>query len=265
MSRDENLPEEITIRYKYGKITLLLAILCLSLTTVFSVTADDEQQVVIFKVLLETPEKQVIVDEIISCLEDLNLDVQTLYFTDVIEWRDYLGHYDLSYGGILALPRDGDIFLYSYVNVLMHYFAFSHTDAKIFKNVDKLWAMYWESVSNPDAVDADFIADMVNAFQDIEERMWEKQYISIFNRWVEPSSWEWGPIPTVKTEMIGYNCLPGYVFADKDLRLTLNAAINRDVFLDYHAMYNTYETHLTYHIFDWLPFHDYTLPNTFPN
>lgn len=194
MSRDKNShggEEKIKLKQKKIALGIFLLVILLPLITIFPTTADDEElDVVILKIWLETPEKQVIVDELISSVEDLGLEANPIYFYDLDAWRFYQGDYDITYGGIMSLPRDGDIFMYAFVNVLLNYYALNHDDAKIFKCVDKLWGMYWDAVDHPDVVDEAFIADMVDAFQDIEERLWEKQYLSVFNRWLEPSSWE---------------------------------------------------------------------------
>ena len=263
MSRDKKFSGRMSkIRFKHLKIIIPILLLCLPLSTIFSTTTGETDEIIMI-IWLETPEKQVIIDEIISCVEELNLEVNAIYlsFEEWVEHTNYGDYWDLSYGGIMALPRDGDIFLYAFISVILNYYALQFYDAKVFKCVDKLWAMYWEAMANPDVVDEDFIADMVNAFQDIEERLWEKQYCSIFNRWLEPSSAEWGPVPTIKTEALTYNCMPGRVFSDHELRLALNEKINRDVFLDYHSTYNSYDTYLVYHLYQWLPFHDTSLPN----
>lgn len=242
---------------------LLLSIL---LTTMVSVISDDDDdQVLTILIWLERPEKQVIIDEIIRALEECDLEVNTLYMPTLEAWQDYEGDYDLWYGGIQELPRDGDIFMYAFINYLLYEFIMMYEDAKISKNVGKLWDMYLEAIDDPDVVDEAFIDDMVDAFQDIEERLWEKQYLIVFNRWLEPSSDIWGPVPTMNTETLGYNCLPGNVFADPKLRLELNEEIDRDVFLDYHSSYNPYSTYEVYHVFQWLPFHDTSLPNEYPD
>ncbi len=264
MSRDKKFSGRMRkIRFKHLKIIVPILLLCLPLATMFVKTTKSDSDVVTMIIWLETPEKQAIVDEIITSIEDLGLSVNAIYLATLDEWRFYPGDYDLSYGGIMSLPEEGDIFMFAFVNVLLNYYALKHTDTKIFKCVDKLWAMYWEAVENPDIVDEEFLDDMVNTFQDIEERLWEKQYYSVFNQWWEPWTWEWG-VPSMRTEAIVYNCLPGHIFADKDLRLALNEEIDRDVFLDYHSVYNPYETTLVYHLFQWLPFHDASLPNCYP-
>ncbi len=207
---------------------------------------------------LEFPEKQVIVDEIIFKAESLGLSVNPIYL-NFDEWREratFTDDWDLTYGGILNIPNVDDIFTHAYILGILNYIVLKPDDPKLIKQTDKIYGMFWEAQENPYVVDEDFLDDMTDKFHDIEECLWENQYMFTFVRWVEPA--------LRNGESMNVNCLPGRVFADDALRLEFNSIIDRSVFLDYHSTYNPYPVYEFYHMFQWASYHDSSLPNCYP-
>ena len=253
------------MKLKRKKITIVILILLLPLATIIATNADEPTEIDMI-IWLERPEKQVVVDEIIFKVESLGLSVNPIYLS-FEEWVVYgqgqNNDWDLLYGPPMALPRDAGIFDLAFISVILNYYALNHNDAKILNSVDKLWGMFWDAIEYPDVVDEDFINDMVDKFQDIEERLWEKQYFAVFVQYETPFSDEWGPIPAIKTDTMTFNCLPGFVFEDTDLRLQLMSNIDLTVFLDYHSTYNPYPVYEVHHLFQWSTFHDTSLPNNY--
>ncbi|MHA1954722.1 MAG: hypothetical protein ACW96U_12330, partial [Candidatus Heimdallarchaeaceae archaeon] len=116
---------------------------------------------------------------------------------------------------------------------------------------------------NPDIInDEDFVNEMVDAFNVIEKRLWIKQYESVFVQFETETSDEWG-VPSMRTDVLNYNCLKGRTFFDTDLRVQLNSIIDRTVFLDYYAQYTSYSVYEAHHLFQFSPFHDAKLPNDY--
>ncbi|NHJ31620.1 MAG: hypothetical protein FK732_02040 [Asgard group archaeon] len=221
---------------------------------------DGETPVVDLIIWLETPEKQVMADEIITKVESLGISVNAIYL-EFDEWRyraTFTDDYDLSFGGILNLPDVDDIFTHAYIFGILNYIVLRCDDPKLIKQTDKIYGMFWEAMMNPDVVDEDFMNDMIDVFHDIQERLWENQYMFTFVQWIDPVA------GLRNGESMNVNCLPGRVFEDISLRLELNSIIDRSVFLDYHAAYNPYPTYEFYHFFHWTSYHDTSLPNTYP-
>jgi hypothetical protein len=220
--------------------------------------------VVDFVIWLETPEKQFVIDEMITKTESLGLVVNPIYVT-FNEWIFYAhgSHdYDLLYGPYMTIPKDMDIFFIAFIEYILTIAVLSY-DNKIYSNTGKLFDMYFEAMMNPDVVDEEFINDMVDKFHDNQERYWEKQYYSVFVQFETPYSDEWGQVPSMRTDTINYNCEPGRVFADTDLRLQLNSIIDRTVFLNYYAQYTSYSVYEVHHLYQFSPFHDSSLPNNY--
>ena len=137
------------------------------LTTITSVTACKNKEIN-FYIWLETPEKQVVVDEIIYKLECLRLTVNTVYFDVLDEWI-IAGSTDLpdvTYGGLSYTWFIDDIFNLAYILYLQknHILVGTYEDKKF----DKLTDMYIEG-TDPDFVMTDkFMDEMIDTFQDVE-------------------------------------------------------------------------------------------------
>ncbi|MCG3227638.1 MAG: hypothetical protein H7645_12030 [Candidatus Heimdallarchaeota archaeon] len=229
-------------------------------------TATTDATVVDFVIWLMEPERQVLADEMIEKTESLGLVVNTIYVDTIDDWALYAHEtldYDLIYGPFMTLPKEMDIFFIAYIEYILSFVILSD-DNKIYKNADKLLDMWMQANwYNPDLFnDEDFINDMVDLFNDNEERYWEKQYESIFVQFETETSEEW-EVPSMRTDALNYNCLPGRVFHNTDLRLQLNSIIDRTVFLDYYALYTSYSVYEVHHLYQFSPFHDATLPNNY--
>ncbi len=219
-----------------------------------------------FVIWLETPEKQVVIDEMITKTESLGLTVNPIYVT-FEEWIGYAHgskDYDMLYGPYMTLPKNLNILDLAQLSLILNYFALTHTDKKLMTCTDIMWSMFWEAIEDPTLMmDEEFIDKMVDLFHITEKRYYIKQYFSVFVQFETPSSDEWGPVPSMRTEALTFNCLKGRVFKDADLRKEWNSIIDRTVFLDYHALYTPYPVYEVHHIFQYSNFHDITLPNNY--
>ena len=233
--------------------------------TLIPMQADFQKgEVVDFVVYLETPERQMLADEIIAAAEDCGLVVNAIY-VDFNTWLEYAHgtwDYDLLFGPYMSVPKDMDIFFLTYFNYIL-YSVIPHDDKKWTTLLEELIGMYIEAMINPDIVDDEYINTMATILQKIEKRLWAKQFFSVFCHYEVPESF-WGPIPTMETEALNYNCLKGRVFHDTDLRLALNEAIDKQVFLDYYEAYTSFEVYEIYDIFYNQPFSNPKIPFSNP-
>ncbi|NPD88190.1 MAG: hypothetical protein HGN29_05685 [Asgard group archaeon] len=222
--------------------------------------------VVDFVIWLMEPERQVLVDEMIEKTESLGLEVNTIYVDTLDDWALYAHEtqdYDLIYGPFMTLPKDMDILEIAYISWILS-IVLLHTDKKIFTKTEILVDGWIEATwINPDLInDEDFVNKMVDAFNIVEKRLWIKQYESVFVQFETETSDEWG-VPSMRTDVLNYNCLKGRVFFDTDLRVQLNSIIDRTVFLDYYAQYTSYDVYEAYHLFQFSPFHNPKLTNDY--
>jgi len=168
--------------------------------------------------------------------------------------------YDLRYGPESWTWDIDNIFQLAWLLSRINPHMLRHTDKKLNAFVDKLVAMSAEAAVNPDVVTEDFIEEMINTFQKAEKRLWVKKYILPFAQWVGIDPWGIG-LDFIYTEVLTLNCFEGSVFSNINLRKRLFHRIDRNVFLDYHADYNPYETYAVYHLFQMSIYHDTNLPN----
>ncbi|MHA1355038.1 MAG: hypothetical protein ACTSR1_07700 [Candidatus Heimdallarchaeota archaeon] len=229
------------------------------MVTIFSVTANETNEID-FIVYLTTPEVQVVVDEIIESAESVGLTVNAIYIDD---WNYYLyltiftTDWDLAYGGFLGNNNPDTIFQLAYGNMGLHSYYLKHDDAKYAQYSLQLWQWLLQAQANPAVVDADYINDMVDKFQDAEERLWEKQLIITLAEFMGSS--------VTQNNVLMPNSLPGHVFADEDLRLAFSRAIDRTVAVDYHISQGHTSVNILYHLYSCSMFHDSTLLNCLPN
>lgn len=206
-----------------------------------------------FYIWLEFPEKQVIVDEIISSLESIGLSVNAIY----LGWDDWFAvantdDFDIMYGGLGYTFGIDDIFTLGWLIPMINMHMFRHHDAKLQKLIDKLGSMNDEAMVNPDIVTEEYIEEMIDTFQNIEKRLWKKKYLLPYVQWFDGIYY---------SEVTNLNCLKGRVFANQYLRTALSKNVDRSVFLDYHATYNAFPTYAIYHFFQMSIYHDTSLPN----
>ncbi|MHA1210972.1 MAG: hypothetical protein ACTSSH_00795 [Candidatus Heimdallarchaeota archaeon] len=202
---------------------------------------------------MEFPEKQVIVDEIILKLESIGLTVNAIY----LGWDDWFAvantdDFDIMYGGLSYTFGIDDIFTLGWLIPLINFHMLRHHDVKFQKLVDKLGSMNDEAMANPDIVTEEYIAEMIDTFQDIEKRLWKKNFVLPYVQWFDG---------ILFTEVTNLNCLKGHVFANPHLRTALFRSIDRNVFQDYHAAFNPFYTYPVYHLFQMSIYHDISLPN----
>lgn len=232
------------------------------LATITSTTAWDNQEID-FYIFLETPEKQVIVDEIIYKMECLGLIVNAVYFTDVTEWS-IAGVTDLpdaTYGGLSYTWFIDDIFNLAYILYLqkMHMLAGTFDDKKFNTLVDKLTDMFLEGTAPDFVMTEKFMKNMIETFQDVEKRLWNKKLMLPFVQW-EGFFPPFG-MNILFTEIIITNSVQGRVFSNLGLRKALHRSIDRSVFLDYHAIYTPYLVYEVSHLYQMSIHHDTNLPN----
>jgi len=222
------------IRLKHTKIIVLFLALCLPLTTISSAYACKSKEID-FVIWVERPEKQVVVDEMILKLESLGLTVNAIYM-NYDEWiaNGNTDDYDIRYGAESWTWFIDDIFQLAWLMSMVNPHMLRHNDKKLNNLVDEL--------------------------HKIEKRLWVKKYIMPLAQWEGIDPWGIG-LPFVYTEVLTLNCFEGSVFSNMNLRRRLFHRIDRNVFLDYHAVYNPYETYTVYHLFQMSIYHDANLPN----
>jgi hypothetical protein len=244
-------------------LTVSVLLLCLPLATIVSTNSWNVKEEISFYIYLETPEKQVVVDEIISTMESLGLIVNPTYFYDVNEWS-MAGAIDLpdaTYGGLSYTWFIDDIFNLAFILYLqkMHMLAGTNDDKKFATLVDELTEMYMAGTSPGFVMTDDFMTEMIETFQDVEKRLWNHKLILPFVQWE-------GFFPPFGmniffTEVIITNSVKGRVFSNLGLRKALHRGVDRNVFLDYHALYTPYPVWEVYHLFQMSIHHDTNLPN----
>jgi hypothetical protein len=257
------------IRQKYKKLTvvILLIALFLPLANITSaVSLGQKGKEITALLLVERPEKQVVVDEILDVLDTLGLIVTATYFYDYDEWVAHShvhGHeYDLVYGGYSYTWDIDNIFQLAWFGFILNLHMFNNDDPNFDKIAQKLWDMFNDAMANPEIATEDYIKKMINIFHKWEKQLWLKKYIMPLVQW-EGSLEPYGlPIPVAKlTETIGLKCIKGSVFSNLALRWAFYSLIDRSIFLDYHAVYNPYVTYTVYHLFQLSTHHDTTLLN----
>jgi hypothetical protein len=227
--------------------------------------AQTSTTVVDFVYWLMEPERQVLVDEMILKTESLGLVVNAIEVFTLDEWLVYAHgthDYDLLYGPFMTLPKEMNIVDIAFICYILT-IAVLHEDKKIFTKTDILVDGWFESMWNPDLLnDEEFVAEMTDAFNVIEKRLWIKQYFSTFVQFETETSDEWG-VPSMRTDTLNYNCLKGRVFFDTDLRVQLNSIIDRNIFYDYYEQYTDYDYSPAFHLFQFSPYHDAKLTNDY--
>ena len=137
-------------------------------------------------------------------------------------------------------------------------FAGTYEDAKFDALVDKLTEMYIEGTTPGFVMTDEFMAEMIKTFQDVEKRLWNHKIILPFVQW-EGYFPPFG-MDILFTEVIMLNSVEGRVFSHLGLKKFFYKNIDRNVFLDYHALFNqpVYEVH---HLYQMSIYHDANLPN----
>lgn len=245
--------EGVKMRLKHKTITILILVLCLPVSTVFMANAHVGKEVN-FLVWVETPEKQVVVDEIIDTMESLGLIVNTVYMPTLDDWilEETVGIYDLTYGGLSYTFGIDDIFQIAWLLSMINPHMLRHHDIKLNNLIGELTAMLEAAQLDPTVATEEYMAEMIDIFQDVEKRLWKKLYILPFVQW-------FGGI--YFTEVLVPNAKLGHVFNSLGLRKALYHGVDRNVFLDYHATYNPFPVYEVYHLFQMSPYHDTSLPN----
>lgn len=208
---------------------------------------------------VETPEMQVIADEIVFKLESLGLTVNAIYPT----YEDWVAigntnEADLMWGGLSWTFDIDNIFGLAFILQLINAHMLRHEDKYLQKLVDKIGTMMDDAGANPDLVTEAYIEEMIKTFHKIEKRLWKKKYLMPFVQWEGFHPW----FGTIKfTEVFTVNCFKGRVFHSKHLRTSLFRSIDRSVFLDYYAAYTPFDVYPVYHLFQMSIYHDTSLPN----
>ena len=104
-----------------------------------------------------------------------------------------------------------------------------------------------------------FMEEMIKTFQQTEKRLWNQKIILPFVQWE-------GFFPPfgmdIKfTEVIMLNSVKGRVFSNLGLKKFFYRSIDRNVFLDYHALYTPYPVYEVHHLYQMSIYHDTNLPN----
>ena len=237
-----------------------MVVLCLPLVSVFSVKAEPTS--IDFLIYLSYPETQLVVDEIIDSAESVGLVVNPIYI-DNWNYFNYLilftNDWDLYYGGFMNtyMGADDNIFNCAYGNMGYNYYYLRTGDAKYTKFSLQLYNWYLAAMADASIVDDDYINDMYDKFHDCEERLWEHQYLLTL-----ATGYNIGGF--LQELILTPNCLPGYAFADENLRLAFSNAIDRTVAVDYLLALGFTNVEIFYHTFGYSVCHDTTLPNCLP-
>jgi hypothetical protein len=262
LSRDEYILEEITIKLKNKLLPVFIIVLCLPLATIISTNSWNIKEEIDFYVYLETPEKQAIIDEIVHKMECLGLIVNTVIFTDLYEWTiaGSIDMPDATYGGLSYTWFIDDIFTLSMILSLQkaHMFYGTYEDKKFDTLVDELWGMAQDAMVDPGIVTEEYLNTMIEIFQDIEKRLWNKKIILPFVQFIDFFP-PWG-MELVFTEVIITNSVKGRVFSNLGLRKALHRSIDRNVFLDYYAEYTPLTVWEVWHLYQMSIHHDANLP-----
>ncbi len=244
------------IRLKHKKITFLIIFLVLPIATIVSVNADDTTEID-FVIYLRAGE-QYLVDAMINSVESFGFSVNAIYCT-FEEWGviTSAGAFDLAYGGISISYNIDDIFNLAYCLAGLDWLVLKHDDAKLHKFVNQLIFDYYLQApyTAPEDMPA-LIADMIDKFHDVEERLWEKQLIIPLAQYSNPD--------LVFTPALFLNAMNGKVFADENLRFSLASLIDRSLFVDFFASLVPFLVYETYHMYGWSSYHNFDLPNCLP-
>ena len=236
-----------------------MVVLCLPLVSVFSVSADEINELD-FYIFLGNPAVQMVVDEIIESAEAVGLSVNPIYYDDWAYFTyliTYTTDWDLWYGGNLGNNIPDTIFQIAYGNMGLHYFYLKHTDAKYAEASVQLWMWLQQVMADPSIITEDFINDMVDKFHDAEERLWEKQLVITLAEFLNNYD-------ELRNLILTPNCLPGHPLADEDLRLEFSHAIDRTVAVDYCLGLGLPYSNVLYHLYGCSIYHNTDLPNCLP-
>ncbi|MHA1187193.1 MAG: hypothetical protein ACTSSK_10025, partial [Candidatus Heimdallarchaeota archaeon] len=175
------------MKLKKVSVAAIIVILCLiPVATIYSVTACRNKEITCM-LLVETPEKQVVVDEIISGLENLGLTINADYFYDYDEWvahsQTHAAEYDLTYGGYSYTWGIDNIFNLAWLLYMTNDHMLFHSDKKYDTLVQNIWDMYNDAMITPEIATEEYIEDMVKIFNKIEKRLWVKKYLLPFVQW----------------------------------------------------------------------------------
>ena len=209
-----------------------------------------------FIIYLHNDERQPLVDEFINKAEYLGLTVNPIY----LSWADwyYETHntdwWDLSWGGILLAQYADDISTLGFTVMGMDYYILRHDDIKLHNMAWDIWNMREELETIPETEIDDLSADMVDKFHDVEERIWEEQYLFTFIQYTDFA---------VHSEVAVPNCKAGHVFSNSDLRITYSSLLDRSKFIDFYSSISLPAYEL-FHLHQWSIYHDITLPNSMP-
>jgi hypothetical protein len=245
------------IKLKHKKITFLIIFLVLPIATMVSVTSDDAMEID-FIIYLRSEYEQYLVDSLIASAESTGFTVNPIY----LSWDDWLaadtaGAFDISYGGIQIAYNIDTIINLLYCTIGLEWMVLKHSDAKLSKFVGQLFNYYMSLQTIADEDLPDLLADMLDKFHDVEERLWEKQLIIPLAQWLNPQF--------ACNSALFINSQEGKVFADEDLRFSLASAIDRSLFVDYWASLLPFPVYEAYHMYLWSSYHNFDLPNCLPN
>ncbi|NHJ46589.1 MAG: hypothetical protein FK733_02260 [Asgard group archaeon] len=229
----------------------------LPIATIVSVTSDDTTEID-FIIYLRSEHEQYLVDSLFASAESIGLTVNPMY----LSWDDWLaaddaGAYDISYGGIQIAYNIDTIINLVYCTIGLEWMVLKHSDAKLSKFVNQLFNYYISLQTTADEDLPDLLADMLNKFNDVEERLWEKQLIIPLAQWLNPY--------LACNSALFINSQEGNVFADEDLRFSLASAIDRSLFVDYWSAILPFPVYEVYHMYLWSSFHNFNLPNCVPS
>ena len=132
-------------------------------------------------------------------------------------------------------------------------------DKKFDTLVDELTDMYIEGTTPGFVMTDDFLEEMIKIFQDVEKRLWNHKIILPFVQW-EGFFPPFG-MDILFTEVIMLNSVDGRVFSHLGLKKVFYKSIDRNVFLDYHALYTPYAVYQVSHLYQMSIYHDINLPN----
>jgi hypothetical protein len=244
------------IRLKHKKITFLIIFLVLPIATIVSVNANDTTEID-FLIYLRNDDSQILVDELIVKAESLGLSVNAMYVT----WDEWcllsdIGAYDISYGGIQIAYNIDTIFNLVYSAIGLDWMVLKHDDAKLTELINQLLNYYFAAQTTPMEDIPALIDDMIDKFQDVEERLWEKQLIFPLAQWLNPMF--------ACNDALYINSKAGHVFADENLRFSYSSIIDRSLFVDYWSTHVPFTVSGTYHMFGWSSYHNFELPNCLP-
>jgi len=251
------------MRLKKTNVAVIILMLCLlPITSIYTVSASKNKEITCM-LLLERPEKQVVLDEIIDALESLGLTLTIDWFYDYDEWVAHShvhgAEYDITYGGLMYSWDIDNIFNLAWLLYMYNEHMWLNTDKKFDTYVQTLWDMFNDAMVTPEIATEEYLEEMTKIFNKIEKRLWVKKYVLPFVQW-EGFFAPFG-MDIKFMEGIGFNTEDGRVFSNIAYRWALQKLIDRDVFMDYHAIYNPYDVYEVYHIFQMSALHDDHIPD----